>query len=418
MDNQLFKFNDQANRLVVNGKEVTVIGTYDEPWFAGKELCEALGYKDPKCALQDNIKEKHKRSLAEFKYNSSSNTIKLGGRSPPNLNGLSNTIDELTYHDGKAVYISEQGAYTLAMRCKLPIGDAFREWLSDIVATIRRTGQFKMQKQIDAEKETLRQQLMIKEHSEEQLQREKQELADRLKAEQEYSQILKDMVAKEDPIPKTQVVYISTSSTYARQNLFKVGGLDSQAQIKPRLASYNTNRTTGDEWYFLDIFIVADYRVIEAQLKILVGRFRPKKNKEMYKLHYTHLRYIVDYLCRRSDEDVDLVNEKLTEFIQGLCTYNLRPVVPSPLELKLANVMITELKKDGTVHEHVSAKNSPEFVKKVEEFVHTLDANTKSISRREVFDALEVKKDRKELMDTLQSVFNKMRPDVTLRSRN
>jgi len=113
MDNPLFKFNDKADKLVVNGKDIPIIGTYDEPWLAGKELCEALGYKDPKYTLQNNVREKHKKSLSEL-HNGSTK-----------------------YHEG-TVYVSEQGAYALAMNCELPCGDVFREWIFNDVRPLAR----------------------------------------------------------------------------------------------------------------------------------------------------------------------------------------------------------------------------------------------------------------------------------------
>ena len=72
--------------------------------------------------------------------------------------------DELSYNDGKAVYISEYSVYHLAMKCQLPIGEKFREWLAEeVIPSIRRTGQYKL-------KESFNEQLVVKdEHIMEQL---------------------------------------------------------------------------------------------------------------------------------------------------------------------------------------------------------------------------------------------------------
>ena len=57
------------------------------------------------------------------------------------------SFPELSYHDGRAVYISEHGAYHLAMKCQLPIGEAFRDWLEEeVLPSIRKTGQYKLEK--------------------------------------------------------------------------------------------------------------------------------------------------------------------------------------------------------------------------------------------------------------------------------
>ena len=40
-------------------------------------------------------------------------------------------------------------------------------------------------------------------------------------------------------LEQTQVIYIATSDNYARQNRFKVGGVQSKKHLKSRLATYN-----------------------------------------------------------------------------------------------------------------------------------------------------------------------------------
>jgi len=61
-----------------------------------------------------------------------------------------------SYNDGKAVYISEYGVYHLAMKCQPPIGEKFRDWLAEeVVPSIRKTGQYKLHKQIADQAEQL-----------------------------------------------------------------------------------------------------------------------------------------------------------------------------------------------------------------------------------------------------------------------
>jgi hypothetical protein len=71
-----------------------------------------LEYKDIKVALQDHVKEKHKKDLRTL-------SNELGGVLPPNSLG-SNNLKNLTYHSGKAVYISEGGVLDLVSASKLP----------------------------------------------------------------------------------------------------------------------------------------------------------------------------------------------------------------------------------------------------------------------------------------------------------
>ena len=140
----------------------------------------------------------------------------------------------------------------------------------------------------------------------------------------EYTLILKEMMIKDDPITRTQVIYIATTELYAKTNNFKPGGVDDISKLKPRLSTYNTGRLKEDQFYYSDIFMVSNYHLIEAQLKNLLGRFRNKKEKEMHRLHYSDIRYIVDYLCKRDGEDVEEVNSKLTQFVANLNRRALR----------------------------------------------------------------------------------------------
>jgi hypothetical protein len=56
----------------------------------------------------------------------------------------------------KLVYISEHGVYHLAIKCKLPIGEKFRDWLAEqVIPSIHRTGHYKL-------KESFNLQLAIK----------------------------------------------------------------------------------------------------------------------------------------------------------------------------------------------------------------------------------------------------------------
>jgi hypothetical protein len=166
------------------------------------------------------------------------------------------------------------------------------------------------------------------------------------------------------------------------------------------LSTYNTGRVKEDTFYFSDVFTVSNYHIVEAQLKNLLGRFRNKKEKEMYRLHYTDIRYIVDYLCARDGEDVDEVNSRLASFI----------AVPSPNTSYITAV--TELKRDGTVAHTVVQSGS--FEEAVEAYVLALSPEVKTISKRKVFDDLNVKKDRLGKYPIVQSTVCRLRPDLKL----
>ena len=98
---------------------VKLSGTFDNPYFCGNDACIALGYKNVKKALLTHVKSKHKKELKSL----------VG----PAFLG---SIEPLTYNEGKAVYISEPGLYSLingsqAHKNKKEIKDQFERWIND-----------------------------------------------------------------------------------------------------------------------------------------------------------------------------------------------------------------------------------------------------------------------------------------------
>lgn len=244
----------------------------------------------------------------------------------------------------------------------------------------------------------------------EQLTLENKNLKEELEDTKEYTLILKEMMIKDDPITRTQVIYIATTELYAKTNNFKVGGVDDITKLKSRLSTYNTGRVKEDQFYYSDIFMVSNYHLIEAQLKNLLHRFRNKKEKEMYQLHYSDIKYIVNYLSQRDGEDVEEVNSKLTQFIANLNRRALRPIVPQPNTSYLTS--ITHLKEDGTVDNLTLQSNS--FEEAVKEYILALSPTITCISKKKVFDDLKIKKDRINKYPILQAIFNQLRPEIRL----
>jgi len=55
---ELFNFDLDKLQLIVNRVTIPLVGTYDELWFPGKEICTTLGYKDTQNALYLHVKPK------------------------------------------------------------------------------------------------------------------------------------------------------------------------------------------------------------------------------------------------------------------------------------------------------------------------------------------------------------------------
>ena len=320
-----------------NSDRVRVVGTCEYPWFCGKDVCEILGYSNKKLALQQHVKSKYKRSLSEFFQNG------LGRETRPNLLGQNNLTTD--YRQGRTVYISESGLYSLIMKSKTPFAEAFQDLVMDyILPTLRKHGhvnmeEIKKQYERDLERKDQETQETIQrkdqEHQEtiqrkdqetqETIQRKDQEHQETKQELQEAKEIAQEaneralnfetLAIANSNLEQTQVIYIATSANYARQNRFKVGGVLSERHLKKRLAVYNGRSAEGDMFYYSNGWKVADFHQIEERLKCLLGRFRDRKRKEIYIMSYPHISYIVNYLVEHFSDEVDEVNARMKEFI-------------------------------------------------------------------------------------------------------
>lgn len=92
----------------------------DEPWFVGKDIANALGYKNTKDALAKHIENCDK------------------------IMGSQNATPSITDSMGRTqhpTWINESGLYALIFGSKLESAKKFKQWVtSDVLPTIRKTG--------------------------------------------------------------------------------------------------------------------------------------------------------------------------------------------------------------------------------------------------------------------------------------
>ena len=131
-------------------------------WFVGNDIAEILGYKSPKQAIIDHVKEKHKmmvkiKDLSEmiegsvslpsknsdkhgkgkhkkmFKVQDLSETT-WGGETPPHKKSGKGGLRQL-------MFIDESGVYKLISHSKLPSAEEFQDWLyEEVLPSIRQDG--------------------------------------------------------------------------------------------------------------------------------------------------------------------------------------------------------------------------------------------------------------------------------------
>lgn len=130
-------------------------------------------------------------------------------------------------------------------------------------------------------------------------------------------------------------------------------------------------------------------------------------------MHYTNLQYVVKYLCDHYADEIDEINAHLSEFINNLNVRYLRPVIPDPAQMVSAKIM--KLNRDGTVNIGSILAQDDEFLRKVEIFVRELSGEINEVTRKDVLDRLEVKKERIKKGDILEEVMMRIRPDVKVK---
>jgi prophage antirepressor-like protein len=93
--------------------------------FYAKDVAESLAYSNTKKAIQTHVWKRNKTTLGE---------LKVGPKLGPTLDRQPN-----------AVFLKEPGLYQLIFNSKLPIAEAFQDWVFSVVLpTIRKTGSYKL----------------------------------------------------------------------------------------------------------------------------------------------------------------------------------------------------------------------------------------------------------------------------------
>ena len=120
------KTNATENGLMIFQNEefgsVRTVMIDDEPWFVGKDVAEALGFKRTADALSAHVDDEDK------------NFVKVG------------EIPTLNVASPRGLYIiNESGLYSLILSSKLPNAKKFKRWVtSEVLPALRKTGTYSM----------------------------------------------------------------------------------------------------------------------------------------------------------------------------------------------------------------------------------------------------------------------------------
>ena len=101
--------------------QVRTVELDGQPWLVGKDVAEALGYKNPGKAIIAHVDEEDKR----FEMLSQGADSQNGNVSP----------------SSKTALINESGLYSLILSSKMPKAKAFKHWVtSEVLPALRRNG--------------------------------------------------------------------------------------------------------------------------------------------------------------------------------------------------------------------------------------------------------------------------------------
>lgn len=109
MHNEIQKFTNEQFGTI------RTIVIDDKPWFAGKDVAVALGYKNPQEAIRNHVDDDDK-GVSEI--------LTPGGKQPVTV-------------------INESGLYSLVLSSKLPTAKQFKRWIThDVIPAIRQHGAY------------------------------------------------------------------------------------------------------------------------------------------------------------------------------------------------------------------------------------------------------------------------------------
>lgn len=106
--------------------EIRTVEIDGEPWLVGKDVALALGYTNPRKALDDHVDEEDKKQ------------------------GDGVTIRDTMGREQRPTIINESGLYSLVLASKLPDAKKFRRWVtSDVLPSIRKHGLYAVDQLIE-----------------------------------------------------------------------------------------------------------------------------------------------------------------------------------------------------------------------------------------------------------------------------
>jgi prophage antirepressor-like protein len=298
--------NNIDDTLRFENKEIRIRGTFENPWFVAKDICDILELTNITNSLR-NIPEKW-MTLQNVKT---------------------------SYNSQNMVMISEPAVYKLIMRSNKEIAQKFQEWVcEDVLPSLRKKGEYRMNeeyqlklKELEEEKLKIQRELEDKEHEleikeEEKLQI-KNELEDReneleekeheIEKKSNRIKLLEKKNIKKSVRTETgrNVVYIITNNYLIKERIYIVGRA---VDLANRLSSYNKN-AEHQVVYQRECNNAKQMALIEELILCKLNEYRECANRDRFILpeesDISLFTNIMDKFCDLfKDIDKDVVVEK------------------------------------------------------------------------------------------------------------
>jgi len=288
---ELIKEIDET--IAFDEKNIRVVGTYTEPWFVAKDICQILEIKDVSMAL-NKIDEKYKGTKV---------IGTLGGKQDMRI-------------------VNESGLYRLIMRSNKHIAQKFQDVVFDeILPSLRLKGQYTIQAIVDKNKELEQEKMRFEKENlilEHKLQKEKQLLQEKntdllantvelYALSRTHDKILRQR--KRTAYDIGNVVYIISNEAFNSHygNLYyKIGKAtqgsnENRSAFTSRLSNYNTGTPKSYTVHY--ICYVEENDVVEKMIKLRFRKNLDESNKEEWLLN-TSLETIITFVreqCRNID---------------------------------------------------------------------------------------------------------------------
>jgi prophage antirepressor-like protein len=237
---ELIKQIDET--ISFNEKNIRVIGSYEEPWFVVKDICEILEIKDNRSAL---------RVIPE-KWKDEQILPSLGGKQITSI-------------------INEAGLYKLIMRSNKPVSQKFQEVVcEEILPSLRKKGEYKIQSILDKNNELEQEKIR--------LQNEKQKIEDEKNAQ---IKILEDKIVdkqKRVRYKDKNCIYILTTDIHLQNRTYIIG---ESVNLTNRLTSYNKT-FEHSVVYTKGCKSIEHMHVVEKMVLYKLDKYREKANRDRF----------------------------------------------------------------------------------------------------------------------------------------